>query len=371
MKKILLPLLLASTSSLAIAENEGQWYINPTLGYQYSDSERDLDEDALLGLGLEYQFNKRWGSEIKYLQGSLDGKYSNSNDADLKHLIAEGMYYIQSDDIEGFSPYIAAGIGHSEHDYDVIGKDSSTTGLFGPGFRYAFNDRWSSKVDLRWVHGIDSSDNDGLLTMAISYALGKTKSSTTKATDMAETIALDTDKDGITDANDNCPNTPSGTKVDTKGCTLDTDGDTIADALDKCPNTAPGAKVDAQGCAEKLTRTESITMNVNFPSSSAQLTNDYMIEIEKVAAFMRLYPKVNGVIEGHTDSSGSAAFNQKLSQQRADAVRTQLINKFRIDGSRLTAVGHGEKQPLVSNDTKDGRQKNRRVIAVFEAQVSK
>jgi OOP family OmpA-OmpF porin len=73
------------------------------------------------------------------------------------------------------------------------------------------------------------------------------------------------------------------------------------------------------------------------------------------------------VIEGYTDNIADDAYNKKLSEERANNVRQYLIDKFGIDGSRLTAVGYGKDKPIASNDTKEGRQKNRRVQAVLEA----
>lgn len=370
MKKTYLTVLAISLSShLIAAEHDGEWFINPTLGYQLMDSDRNLDDDTLLGLGLEHRFNQTWGSELKYLQGSMDSDLSNSNDADTRHLILEGMYYLNDEASAKFAPYLAAGLGHSEYDYDFSGKNKETTTLAGAGFRYAINDRWSSKVDLRWVHGIDDSTNDGLLTVALSYALGKTKAAPAKAPQTQPAAIPDADKDGVNDNIDQCKNSPSGVAVDSKGCELDNDKDGVGNSKDQCPETAMGAKVDSNGCAEKLTQTETITLNVTFATSSDQLTDNFMSEIEKVAQFMRKYASVTTVIEGHTDSRGTAEFNKALSQARAKSVLNILVNQFGVDAQRLSAQGYGEESPIASNDTTEGRQKNRRVSAVFEAQI--
>lgn len=367
MKKTCLTLLAISLSSTLIAaENDGEWFINPTLGYQFMDSDRNLDDDALLGLGLEHRFNQTWGSELKYLQGSMDSDISGSNDADTMHLMLEGMYYLNDESNAKFSPYLAAGLGHAEYDYDFSGKNQETTALAGAGFRYGINDRWSSKVDLRWVHGIDDSTNDGLLTVALSYVLGKTKVTAPQAKPAA---IGDADKDGVNDNVDQCKDSSAGATVNSSGCELDTDKDGISNGKDQCPNTAMGAKVDSNGCAEKLTQTETITLNVTFATSSDTLTNNFMSEIEKVALFMRKYASVTTVIEGYTDSRGTAEFNKTLSQARAESVLSILVDQFGIDSQRLRAKGYGEEKPIASNDTAEGRQKNRRVSAVFEAQV--
>ncbi|MCR8921188.1 OmpA family protein [Dasania sp. GY-MA-18] len=367
MKKTLVTAIALSIANIALAEDHsGQWYLNPMVGHQKPDSERRLNEDVVYGLGVEYQYNESWGTELKYLQGSMDSEGVPGNDADMKHLLLEGIYNLNALGNNKFTPYLALGLGHQEYDYDLSGENGETTATFGPGFRYAFSDRWSTKVDYRLVHALDYSENDGLFTIALSYAFGKTAAKPVAQKPMV----ADADKDGVIDSQDQCPNSAMGVSVDSRGCELDSDGDGVVNSKDQCPNTVAGAKVDAKGCAEKLTRTETIVLNVSFASSSAQLTDNFMPEVEKAAAFMRKYSSVTAVIEGHTDSSGGAAFNQRLSQRRAEAVRDVLINQFGIAANRLTAVGYGEDRPVADNSTVAGRKANRRVAAVFKAQVT-
>ena len=76
-------------------------------------------------------------------------------------------------------------------------------------------------------------------------------------------------------------------------------------------------------------------------------------------------------VEGHTDDRGRAAYNKSLSQKRADAVRTTLINEFNISADRVTAIGYGEENPIADNATAEGRAMNRRVVGVVKAQVEK
>ncbi|HUN55439.1 MAG TPA: OmpA family protein [Smithella sp.] len=114
---------------------------------------------------------------------------------------------------------------------------------------------------------------------------------------------------------------------------------------------------------EKVT----ITLNVEFDTAKSVVKDKYYDEIKKVADFMKEYTDTNAVIEGHTDNVGKEAYNQRLSEERAKSVRQYLIDKFGIDGSRLTTVGYGFSRPIASNDTAEGRQKNRRVVAVMEA----
>jgi len=110
-----------------------------------------------------------------------------------------------------------------------------------------------------------------------------------------------------------------------------------------------------------------ITLNVEFDTNKAIVKDKYYGEIKRVANFMKEFPDTTCEIGGHTDNISSAAYNQKLSEKRANSVRQYIIDKFGIDGSRLTATGYGLTKPIASNDTEEGRQKNRRVEAVMEA----
>jgi OOP family OmpA-OmpF porin len=113
----------------------------------------------------------------------------------------------------------------------------------------------------------------------------------------------------------------------------------------------------------------SIALNVEFDTNKANIKPKYDAEIKKVADFMIQYPKTTAVIEGHTDNVGKEAANVKLSQRRADSIKAYLVKKFGIDASRLKAVGFGPNRPIASNDTKEGKQKNRRVTAVFSQEA--
>ena len=85
---------------------------------------------------------------------------------------------------------------------------------------------------------------------------------------------------------------------------------------------------------------------------------------------MKDYPDLNVVIEGHTDSVGTAAYNKKLSQRRAEAVKEYMVGNG-IDANRLKAQSFGEDKPIASNKTKEGRQQNRRVEAAVDYLIEK
>lgn len=187
---------------------------------------------------------------------------------------------------------------------------------------------------------------------------------------------LDSDGDGVTDDKDKCPGTPAGRKVDADGCELDRDGDGIVDGDDKCPDvyakTADGcplpvakpaeAKSDysaAPATPEAIPR-RLVLEGVNFNFDKSALRPEDIAIIDQNAADLKEWGDIDVEVSGHTDSRGSDKYNMGLSLRRADAVRDYLITKG-ISAERLTAKGYGESQPLESNDTDEGRFKNRRV----------
>jgi len=166
----------------------------------------------------------------------------------------------------------------------------------------------------------------------------------------------DTDADGVVDSRDECPNTPAGALVDSKGCSTDGDADGVADYKDQCPDSAPGAKVNALGCVDAL-----VLDGVNFHTASAVLTRSAKdILLPLAMSHHKHHPDVSLLITGHTDSQGSDAYNQQLSENRAKSVKAFMV-LHGCDASKLSTVGYGESKSIADNATSQGRAKNRRV----------
>ncbi|MGH8210120.1 MAG: OmpA family protein [Steroidobacteraceae bacterium] len=130
----------------------------------------------------------------------------------------------------------------------------------------------------------------------------------------------------------------------------------VASAPPPCHAPA-GFKVDAD-C--HIIEQTIVVRAVDFTFNSVQLTVPAHQTLDQVASALMVQPELKVEIQGHTDSTGSKAFNLKLSQRRAEAVKGYLIDKG-VDGSTLTARGYGETMPAASNDTAEGRARNRRV----------
>jgi outer membrane protein OmpA-like peptidoglycan-associated protein len=179
----------------------------------------------------------------------------------------------------------------------------------------------------------------------------------------------DTDGDNIPDRLDSCP-TEKGIPA-YNGCP-DTDGDGVINKLDSCPTVV--GPVANHGCPlverlvpvkVELTKEEEevinkVFKNLEFETGKAVIRSTSFSALDELSELLKRKPSFKLLIDGHTDNVGKAAFNMKLSENRAKSVKTYLVDKG-IDASRITAKGYGLTKPIASNKTPEGRQKNRRV----------
>ncbi len=170
----------------------------------------------------------------------------------------------------------------------------------------------------------------------------------------------DTDGDGITDKSDKCPDV-KGPK-ENGGCPWpDRDGDKVLDKDDKCPDVA--GTVANNGCPEvteeAIKKLNDYAKTILFDSGKASFKQQTYPVLQAIVAILKEYPNSNFSIEGHTDSDGTDASNQILSESRAAAVKNYLIESG-IASSRLTSAGFGESKPIDTNKTKAGKANNRR-----------
>lgn len=135
----------------------------------------------------------------------------------------------------------------------------------------------------------------------------------------------------------------------------DADGDGVVDPSDQCPDTPRGDRVGPQGCSCDITR------QVQFALDSAELTAEGRVQLDEIVETLTRLKFVAGTVTGHTDASGSDAYNQRLSERRAQTVADYLQAKG-IASGRLDISGAGESQPIADNATADGRAQNRRVV---------
>jgi OmpA-OmpF porin, OOP family len=183
-------------------------------------------------------------------------------------------------------------------------------------------------------------------------------------------IDPDLDRDGIPNDQDQCPKGPEDKDGvnDTDGCPeQDADADGFADAIDKCPNDpgVQGKDPKRMGCSEyfEVTSTEvKLFVQVEFNIMSKTVAPASYRILDDLGRLLAKNPNIRRLrIEGHTDDVGEAHFNLTLSTMRAEAVRDYLVQRAKVDPSRLSFIGLGQTRPIASNATEAGRAKNRRV----------
>jgi len=138
----------------------------------------------------------------------------------------------------------------------------------------------------------------------------------------------------------------------------DSDGDGIKDEADHCPNSPRGASIDHQGCW-KISK-------IYYKSEKESIPKDYYAYLDEIADVMKKNPELRLKISGYSDSIGSSVYNQLLSENRAKEVMRYILNQG-ISRTRLLYKGYGELDPLLPNDTEEGRMKNRRVEFEFSS----
>jgi len=194
--------------------------------------------------------------------------------------------------------------------------------------------------------------------------------------DLVESAKLDADNDGVVDELD----------ADDSDVNNDSDGDGVSNIDEKNAGTNPLDSNDKPEVKkdEPQTNTQDINTTtvkvdkkvkediesqikdilhlhkIEFETNKATLTPKGKEIVDRVATILKKYPGVKITIEGHTDSDGKADYNLKLSQDRVDTVKAELV-KAGISADRLKAVGYGESNPLVPNDSAENKAKNRRV----------
>ena len=169
----------------------------------------------------------------------------------------------------------------------------------------------------------------------------------------------DRDGDGLLDSEDQCPELPGPEQL--AGCP-DTDGDGFVDTIDLCVDK-PGGEGSKDGCPVIVVTKEAvvITDKVLFSTDKAVILPESFGLLDRVATVLNDNPDIRKVeVQGHTDDVGKDAYNMTLSQRRAEAVRTYLIQQG-VAADRLVAKGYGKSQPLVSGQDEDSRSRNRRV----------
>jgi len=380
MKKLLLiPALLAT--SVLFAEQKA-YEISPMIGYDLHETSLGFKDDGYLLGGLEFQINDI-DSQIKpefslFYAPSVD--YTSGKSADVIRGAINGVYELGT--MNSFTPFVKAGLGIEDVSTETV---ENKNGIFldaGVGAKVNFTESLALKLEAIYL-GKVATHNDGILDhnlitlVGLTYAFGETAQKAAPQTEevvekapeptpepvVAEAVVTapvvvdgDDDNDGVLNSKDSCPQTIAGARVDVKGCNIDNDNDGVVNANDICPNTPLGEAVNSDGCPK------TVALKINFENNSDAIQSNSEAQLEKYANFLTTHTNYSARIIGYTDSRGSASYNQKLSQRRADAVAAALIQKG-VNAKQLSSLGKGEENPIADNKTAEGRAENRRIEA--------
>lgn len=336
MKKTLFS--LAALTSLAFAAPTAYNYeVTPTIGGVYPEGNLDLKEQLTYGLrfGINLDNTIFDQFELGYDRSdNIDYKAGRNDSTDFNryygNLVKE---YKMTPDT---ALYALVGIGYEDLSNEQLQNRDSMFAQYGGGVKYWVTDSFALKAEVRHAIKFHGGDNN------LFYSLGFTIPFDAKSAPVAAAAAK-----------------PEPKPAPVVAAPKDSDNDGVYDDKDKCPNTPKGTVVDADGC------TKIIRLHVTFDFDKSTVKQEFMPEIQKVADFMKVNPGYSVVLEGHTDSKGSDAYNQKLSDQRAKAVAKALGN-LGVAAAKVTTEAYGESKPVATNDTEVGRSENRRVDAIFK-----
>jgi OOP family OmpA-OmpF porin len=338
--------VLVATTSQAQVEG-GTISLNPHMGGYAFGGEQDLKGGGAFGVGVGYNFDEHWAAELVFdyidSESELTGESVN-----VYQYRAEGLYHLMPD--KRFVPFVAAGLGGNSFDPAFSSSDTDFLLDYGVGAKYFLTQSVALRADARHIISFDNTHNNFLGVVGLTWVFGGGKKAA--AMKVAVVEPGDRDRDGVTDDKDRCPNTPRGVSVDRDGCPPDSDGDGVTDSYDQCPNSPKGAKVDSRGCW--------VLTGVRFDTGKATLQSGSNAVLDPVVKVLVQNPKLKVEVAGHTDSTGSAELNDKLSAARANTVLEYLVSGG-VKRSRLSSRGYGSAKPIASDATAAGRAQNRRV----------
>jgi outer membrane protein OmpA-like peptidoglycan-associated protein len=359
--------LAASTASAA----QQPWIVKGGLGYlmpkssvgtvDFGTGKLDVEVDDGWGFvfSVGYMFDEHWALEVlasSPFNHDITIKGAGEAETDLLPPTVSALYYFNPGGRT--RPYLGAGINFTEffnEDPDELHLGGSVGPAAAAGLDFMFTRHWFATLDLRWIYVDTEVKADGsqkdyghlqlnplLASVMVGYRFGGRRMQLEAPAPAAAPAPVAAAAPVVAAAPEKCS---------------DGDGDGVCDADDKCPSTPAGDKVDKFGCSlvSRLT--------VYFDFDSAELRPESITELERVVRFMNDIPSSTALVEGHTDSIGTEAYNLALSDRRAKAVYDYLTSRG-VDPSRLRSVGLGEANPVASNETAEGRQLNRRVMLI-------
>lgn len=340
---------MGSTSSDSAKVFDGRWYWAPTVGLYYNDTDRNTNSrQAFWSVGVGKFINPHLSIEgfIDHTARDRDpngigGNWSNTG-AGVSARFFPGNF-------DSWRPYIMVGALGS-HRHVGADEDWNPAAQAGVGTQMALGKSTDLRLELAYRYDMDDKtqpykDNYGdyMLSVGLVSRFGEPPAPppapVAPPPPKPDCSTLDDDNDGVNNCEDKCPNTEAGTIVGPDGC-------------------AKPVVIDLRGVNFKFDRPRPGESDI--ASTLQKPTDDSVAILDQAVDTLQRYPAVKVELDGHTDSIGTEAYNQKLSERRAQIVYDYLTSHG-IDADRIVATnGFGETQPIATNKTSEGRARNRR-----------
>jgi OOP family OmpA-OmpF porin len=384
----------------------GTFYLSPYLGGYTFDGTQHLETRPVYGLRFGYNYNRNLGVEalFDYVWTNMTRGAAPNGEHSTKSYGygVDALYHFMPD--SKLVPFVAAGIRGNTVDRPEGLEDKTSAAFdYGGGIEYALTDAVSARADIRHLILTDNARSNLEYTIGLSWFFGGAAPAVPVPPPPAPEAALSATPATVTAGQEaelswtsrnatNCEVRPGVGPVAPQGkMSIKPEADTsytlicngpggaassqaavkvVAPAPPPPPAPAPvvmpaPAPVPKPEPAPIPKEMLCYTINIEFATGKADIQPRYHGEMVKLADFMKAYPGVKGVIEGHTDNRGGKDYNIRLSERRAASVVAYLI-KLGIDKSRLSTKGYGFAKPIADNKTAEGRQKNRRIVANFD-----
>jgi outer membrane protein OmpA-like peptidoglycan-associated protein len=352
--KLLAAALIASATQVSFAaEGNNAPYVGILATHQFADQDRMVEDGTGGTLLFGLPVNSYLAPEFNLYGLSSNRKSASGSDKAWGGGVSLNVYPFKRS--PGIAPFVSIGGGVENDRTSAFGNKTSGVAHAGGGVLIALNQSHTASLRLEGGRYVDFNDKfnpdrnrvlDTRVSAGIQIALGGYPVAAPPAPAPVPVAA----KPAPAAVAPPPPPPPAAPK--------DSDGDGVPDSIDQCPNTPHGMKVDDKGCAIKAA---SITLHdITFETDKAVLTMEAKKSLDTVVAGLKGQPSMTLQIDGHTDSTGSAAHNLKLSKERAASAKQYLVDSG-IAASRLQTEGYGQTKPIASNSTKTGRAENRRV----------
>ena len=374
------------------------WYGSAGLGAMFFEGDEPVKSGPILSLRIGRSFGPNWALEGEFglaprLEGRSysDGRHQLDGDTWMLRLGADLLFHPRNTRDLRWDPYLA--IGAAAHFFgDDLYADGGATDFnvsAGVGLFYHFNDEWALRADARQLVTARNTEFNTILSLGLAWRWGARVPPDLR---LAGTGDLDSDGDGLTDAEERRigtdpfnPDTDGDKLTDweevrvygTDPLNPDSDYDGLTDGAEVHvyktdplnPDTDRGGVADGHEVIEDNTNPldpkddlQLFRLNIEFDYDKAILRPIYHGDLDVIVKVLQRDPGATARIEGHADrrKRSDRAYNQRLSERRAQAVLNYIADVGGIDRARLKAVGYGFDRPVAPNDTEANMQKNRR-----------